>query len=391
MSRVDVQAIPLPHHRQGTDGDAAEAADTKEEQIARGKGSDVQGSDMALVKPIAKYFVVLAVLLLSTISSSAQTAKRVAVIVVAFPESPAPRLETMQWAADTMARVDAYYAEQSYGAFTPDSDVFGVFTIAAGQTATRSEIATLARQAAVDAGVDLAPYTDFVYISPQTQYVYAGWGDLQGVWIAVDYPAVGIPTFHVLAHELGHHFFGLNHAGAYRCSNGSPVDTEGGACTVWEYGDSLDVMGHGDNHFSGPIKARLGWTAARTITSSGDYFIEPLAATPRGGDKVLLLNGGKGRQSFTYALEYRQPIGFDANLSASYADPANVYNGVIVHLMQAQPQLLFMDPTIDPQMQVSRYPALTAGRKLCDAKFNATVLSTNVNGALVRIRFGGKC
>lgn len=334
------------------------------------------------------HYFVLAVVLLICGRDSAIAQTRIATIVVTFPTSQPAPLQTMDWTRDAMATVDAFYAEQSYGQFITQSDSFGIYTIPLDQTATRYDIAAAANQAAADAGVDLSLYTRFVYVSPTTNFVAAGYGDLSGVWIAKvpGYPAA--PDWRIVSHELGHSLFGLGHAHGTTCL----VDAAGVVqCQSTEYGDNLDVMGVGFGHFNIITKSGLGWLPPiQLLTSTGDYLIEPFETAPSGAKGYAFKIGRKG--VFTLVMEYRQPIGFD--IRTGPADPTNVFGGVEFHLLLNGSEQIEMN-AYDPA-HVSGYyyyPALTVGQTYCDkeAKVSVTVLFATSAGAMVRMNFRARC
>lgn len=332
--------------------------------------------------------VVCLVAMLLSMAASVNAQTRLAVFVVTFPTADPYRAETMTWMQDTLARVDQFYAEQSYEQFNLQSDSFGVYTLNLDHTATRQAIATAAKQAAIDAGVDLSPYTAFLYLSPVTDYVRAGYGDNSGAWIALT-SYVAAPGYSMIAHELGHHLLGLNHAHGLRCTdaNGHSVPmpfTRGSSCQFLEYGDDLDVMGQGTGHFNALTKPWLragGPFDIQTISVSGDYRLEPFE-TQTPGLKALKVVGS----DWTYAVEYRQPIGFDVR--QPWTSPANVFRGVIVHLALNGSELLSMNPP-DPVSGLRR-PALEVGQTFCDkaGRVSMTLLSADTAGAVVRVKIG---
>jgi hypothetical protein len=325
----------------------------------------------------------LACLVALSLPVSAQT--RLAVFVVTFPSSDPAPVQTMDWMRQVMTSVDALYAEQSYGQFTTSSDVFGIYTVPLDQTAAHQELALAAKSAAASAGVDLSPYTGFVYISPQTNYVRAGYGDNFGVWIAGLPMYPWVPPVRSVSHELGHHLFGLLHAHGVVCvdSAGQSVPTgsaKGSTCTNQEYGDDLDVMGQGNGHFNAVTKRALGWLMPHVVTASGDYQLAPYESSTG----VRSLSVTVPKSPFTFLLEYRQPIGFDA--LQFYVNPANVFHGVLVHRALNGSELLQMH---EEEPTGLRRPALEVGQSWCeDSRMKLTVLSADSTGAIVRVTFG---
>lgn len=320
-----------------------------------------------------RVFYAAIVVLFMVISASAQT--RVAAIVVTFPSSIPPRADAMTEMAATMGQVDTFYSAQSYGHFLVQSDVFGVYEVPLDGTATRADIAREAKAALAGTGVDLSVYGNhFVYISPQTSSVGAGYGDGAGVWIAIAPNQVRVPQFPITGHELGHHFFGLNHARGTICTDGTPLGTAGGTCSNLQYGDSLDIMGQGTGHFNAITKSGLGWLNAVDVISSGDYWLEPFEAMS--GTNTLHLKGSK-QALYTYWIEYRR------------ASPYPL--GAVVHIEFLGSLLLAMNSSSGTVVIDS--PALRVGQTYCDkdARLSFSVVSMDETGLLLRVRFGGKC
>jgi len=143
-------------------------------------------------------------------------------------------------------------------------------------------------------------------------------------------------------HEHGHSF-GMGHGRAYSCvSNGVRV-TLGGTCTRSEYGDPYDAMGQSGYvaHFTAAHKEDAGWMGSRMrlLTTSSASFTLPPFERPSTLPLAVVANSPVGGRR--YWLEYRQPVGYDANL------PAGGTAGVMIHLEDTSvgygPYLL--DPT----------------------------------------------
>lgn len=314
--------------------------------------------------------------------ADAQT-RHVATVLVDFPDSQpfySPE-QILEWTRQDMSATDAFYAEQSYGAFTVQSDVFGIFRVDLTQEATKADIAAAAQAALAASGVDTSLYSDWVYVSPTTNSVGGGYGDLSGVWIARLPTEVASPGFDTAAHELGHHFFGLLHAKG--SSSGQ--------------GDTLDIMGSGRGHFNALIKARLGWLSdaglyrLRTVTQSGDYLIEPYESATAGVKALMVQAFARKVPGTKYYFEYRQPIGFDAY--QPWAAPDNVFHGALVHtpdIFTTASVLAAFNPNDGPYPNVINRPALTVGQSFCnsDGRLRVTVLSESAAGLLVRIELG---
>jgi hypothetical protein len=350
---------------------------------------------------IAKFFVlfvtVLACLGVSGPASAEPMTVRVALILVDFPTS-IPQPDVASWQRDDAARVDAYYAEQSFGQFLTQIDVFGVYHVDLDHTATDRDIRHAAQAAALADGVDLTPYGFIgeycrcVYVSPTTDTVRGGESSGLGVFIALLDDRVRNAHDGILAHELGHYLLGWSEHSSYVCDSG-PTE---GACRVYLYGDSLSVMGHLlRGHVGAPFKAAEGWLTPQTITTSGDYWLTPYET----GDGVtalrVLVGGSKNVLPQAFWIEYRQPIGFDVGLGLPFVDQANLFNGVVIHWEETFTQevyLLAMNPNTGGSSGTSTTvdrPALIVGQTWCrGGKFSITTVSADTTGALVRIKYG---
>jgi hypothetical protein len=164
---------------------------------------------------------------------------------------------------------------------------------------------------------------------------------------------------------MGHNL-GLYHSHGLDCD---PV-TLGGQCTVWEYFDSMDVMGSGAGHYNSFQKEQLGWLnygsspPITTATMSGTYTVAPYEPTDSNTKalKVLKFTNPTTGLSYYYYIEYRQPLGFDSFLPS----PAN---GVVVHLAQDgtpnSSDLLDMTPNSSRDFDWN-YAALTVGNTFSD-------------------------
>lgn len=137
--------------------------------------------------------------------------------------------------------------------------------------------------------------------------------------------AIGLPHFYFgeLPHELGHADYLWNHATRYSCRveglGGVPYSIDPENCFLDSYGNPYDVRGEGLStkprektfgHPGGFEKSLNGLVTVTTIAEeSGEY---PLAAleVPCSNVSQLLRIPYK---DVPLCLEYRKPIGFDAN------------------------------------------------------------------------------
>ena len=232
------------------------------------------------------------------------------------PFTPASVQATMF--TDT-ASVSNFYRESSY----QKHQLGGVVTpwlrarIAKPTTCNYSLLATEGNYAAQHAGYNLSSYQKYVYVFPKVSA--CGWWGLGGgsqAWVNEK------PTLLVFAHELGH-TFGLGHASSLDC--GAVV--LGGTCSRSEYGDSYTVMGGARAaHFTAVHKQDLGFFSAGQLkTHSGGtatYTLSPYSS-PGGSTYAVHVPASAKRQ---YWIEWRQPTGFDAALTAG------VTNGALLHI-----------------------------------------------------------
>ncbi len=117
---------------------------------------------------------------------------------------------------------------------------------------------------------------------------------------------------YVLAHEIGHSL-GVYHANGWDCGAQAIL----GSCEHIEYGNYFDTMGYGvlSLHFNSFYKKLLGWLdadSANIVSQSGTYELNPLEKK----GKTLLEIKNPAFNYSSFALEYRDNIGFDAKLSA---------------------------------------------------------------------------
>ena len=254
-------------------------------------------------------------------------------------------------------------------------DAFGWFTLAmSGSSCDTNTLAAQAKQAATNAGVNLASYNRYVYLFPNIASCgWAGLGSIGGrpsqAWIN------GYTTnLQVIGHEMGHNF-GLYHAHSLVCSG----VTIGSGCSTNEYGDLFDIMGQWTaSHFDAFHKEQLGWLnygsslPITTVSSSGTYTITPYETGS--GSKALKVP--KDASTYYY-VEYRTLAGFDSVLSGYPA----ATRGVIVH--SASPS----DPNssnlldINPQTSTFSDAALAVGQTYTDSTAGVTIKLTSANGS----------
>lgn len=297
-------------------------------------------------------------------------AQQTAVLLVTFTDKTTPiaspvTVRSITFDSALSTSVTNFFKEASYGQAWLVGDVYGPYAIAMASTAAcdPSGIASYARAAAQNAGVNLASYQRLVFAFPSNTCASQFWG-LSTVggspsqsWITASYhPGV-------LSHELGHGF-GLWHSHSIDCGAASI----GTGCTTSEYGDTFDTMGNAgaNNHFNAVQKELLGWLnygsspPITTVQTSGVYTLDPYES-PGSNPKALKVKMPSGDY---YYVEYRQPIGFDA---PAISNNTNVKSGLLVHWWMGQSgngiYLLDMTPSTDSWSD----PALDVGGSFTDA------------------------
>jgi hypothetical protein len=315
--------------------------------------------------------------------------KRVLVVLVNFQDKATQPFTVDQARNVTFNTTSNYFYENSYGQTWLTGDVYGWYTIPVSSTVCdKNAIATYAKQAAANAGADIASYNNLVYAFPSNACTFTGSANVGGtqpqVWINEWY------ELGVLGHELGHNL-GLYHSRSMDCG-ATPI---GESCTTSEYGDSMDLMGAASSaHFNGFQKERLGWVggngSVQTIQTTGTYQLHPYQ--PSGSDpkvlKVLKSTDPTTGLRTWYYLEKRNAIGFDGYLGTN----ANVMGGVIVRTGSEssgqQSYLLDMTPATTSWYD----PALTVGQTFTDpaAGVTITVLSADSSGASVRVEMNAQ-
>lgn len=313
--------------------------------------------------------------------------QRTLVLLVNFQNTVQPSL-TKEYIADMVFnKVDSYFYEVSYGKVSFSGDVFGWYTIPISQTCSTNTVLTESMKVA-NANVDFTKYDRMLIIAPMgpscsfggqgTVGKYNGYPTPDGsanmsvAWVIADRLFAGR-----VGHEFGHGF-GLRHANFLDCKSGI-VGSSG--CVSQEYGDLYSTMGASNvnGHLNALHKDYLGWfgeSNIKTITANGTYILEPLE-TLTSGLKALKIQRASNDNLF---VEYRRPIGFDANFFA-YRPTSNVYAGGLLHTQNTQVTgsgSLLIDPT--PPSSSSTV-ALSVNESFVDplTKAKIQVLSQNSN------------
>lgn len=176
-----------------------------------------------------------------------------------------------------------------------------------------SSWSSLAMTAAQQMGITTSGYNNYVYILPTANACgWAGLGQLGAgsSWIPGNYCNYA----DVAAHELGHNF-GMHHARA----NGN------------EYGDTSDIMGYGGvglRTLNAAHMDYMGWIpTGKTVTAGiGTHQVAPLQADPVTTDLPLNVKIRNPVTGGYYFISLRTRVGYDSNLSSSYADRINIHS-----------------------------------------------------------------
>jgi hypothetical protein len=276
------------------------------------------------------------------------------VMLVNFSDRNTEPYTAQDAAALTFGDVKDFYLENTYQQLTLSGVAVGWFTIdASSATCTNADAdtwASLADQAAIDAGIQLDDYPRRIYAMPDISA--CGWWGLGTVggypsraWVNGPY------ALQVVAHELGHNF-GDWHSHSMSCN--------GSNCLTFDYGDDRDIMGNiYPGHMNAYQKERLGWLnygvspPIQTVTSTNNYFITPLE-TDGGATgmpkalRVLKSTDAKGNRTWYY-VEYRTQTGFDSGAAPGVIVHTGAEaNGDTSYQKDMLPSSSAFDSTLDP-------------------------------------------
>ena len=328
-----------------------------------------------------------------TMAAAGVVTDKVLVILMRFNDSPAIPFTQAQVQSEFAggagsASVAQFFSEASFGLqlLAPTVTAWLPTNVATPAGCNWSQMASLGRTAATNAGYAVSTYQKLVYVFPRVSS--CGWAGLgyvgaSGAWIN------GYNTTKVYGHELGHNF-GLLHAASLRCSGG-PI---GGSCAASEYGDPFDMMGNQRAmHFNAPQKWDLGWIPAGSVAThtSGqtNYVLNPLELS---GGSLYAVKVPVATNR-TYWIEYRQPIGFDTPLSAYPNNGAQVRVASPFETLcggcdawSNDTQLLDMTPATSAFTDA----ALVVGQRYTDATYGVTfeVLGATATALTVKVTRG---
>ena len=285
-------------------------------------------------------------------------------------------------------KTNNYYVENSYNKISLTGGVFGWYELPI-KTTICDDLTAVLNAAIVTADPDVfyPDYNRLILVFPSRSCgiprgTLGLWSILTPdgtvlmsvTWMNSDH--VGLPT---IGHEFGHNL-GNHHASFLNCGD-VPIASSG--CTNIEYGDPYDILGRSTpvGHFNAPHKEYVGWFDAsniQTVTTSGTYTIEPIE-TATSGLKALKIQ--RDISDYLY-LEYRQPIGYDANFQ-SFITGSDVFDGVLLHTVERgiyYPYLIDATPPGD-----STTPALKLDDIFTDPATGTTVTVTDRTGASLTV------
>ncbi len=300
----------------------------------------------------------------------------------------------------------AYYRENSFGKMdlvgknNTDGDVYGYVTIPYDNTSCSSMYRTWSNAADTqlrNSGVDLTGYDMKMYIFPYLSS--CGWSGLGNIGGAPASSWINTTAQGTIMHEIGHNL-GAHHASSWSCTEGGvPVSiSENYNCSLGEYGDMYNVMGrssswkHMSNYNKGTTVYSLNWlnsTNTKTLdrNSGGNYTLVPIESSSSGIQSLRIPRniGSDGKPLDYYYVEFRQPIGFDANIS-SYAT-----NGLIIRIASDY-NVVDKSKLIDtvPSTSVFDDAPLAVGRTFTDSSKSISITNVAVatTGATVNVTFG---
>jgi hypothetical protein len=245
---------------------------------------------------------------------------------------------------------NAYLQEASYGRASVTGQYYGWYIM----PNPLSSYCTVDSASGLGFGCSALMHSDAVKIAnanfgtynfDQVIYVFSGVGTAgQGTFVSSR--RFDLTT---LTHEVGHGF-GLMHSGDLTCPFNVKVPknvlnlVEGG-CSVNRYGDLWSPMGVNflNYHYSAIHKSKLGflpWAQVQTISGPGDYQLNALEVA---SDQIQELRVPLGEKGYFYSLEYRMPLGFDANKDGT---SSSLQEGVYIRLHIGKFQLTDIDTVV---------------------------------------------
>ncbi|MDO8657744.1 MAG: Ig-like domain-containing protein [Candidatus Levybacteria bacterium] len=311
--------------------------------------------------------------------------QKTVVILANFKSFPQPTLSTQSAGDLVFNQVNNYYLENSYGKTSITGSVYGWYNMDITSTCSLQPVLDNAVKKA-DPYVNFSQFQRIIIFAPFPSCWWAGMGTIDKWTIPTNegnlpMSVAWIGTMYanslVVGHEFGHNL-GNHHAGALQCNNAVIAPS---GCNVSSYGDSYDIMGNKSRgHMNAPHKDHLGFFSPsniKTVTSSGNYALEPLETAsiglkaikiPRGGDDYLF-------------VEYRQPIGYDSN----FKSPGNIFQGALLHTLDPIEALFSKTYLLDITPGIIGDEALLPGNSFTDPVTGAVITVVSRTNALLNV------
>lgn len=336
-------------------------------------------------------------------SSDALSADRTLLVLANYRNSMRPALTKLE-AQSAVDQARAYYVTNSYNQVqlsglvdsSASADVVGWMTLGIDDPGCAPYVspdmlpALEAAKNSLGGSIDLRQYKHIVWLSnfggcwgglgtvgPNVFSTPDGTTEATQAWVDVGTAVSVIRTTYNLTHELGHNF-GSSHARRWSCPG--TIDISSPTCTSIEYGDIYDVMGYRSEateiilpELNAMHRIVNGWlpvSQVTTVLTSGRYSIEPME-TSSTGTKALKI---RRAQNDALYIEYRQPLGFDANISV-IGD--KIYSGALLHFYQISPSRL-----ITPHIFGSTLPV---GQTFRDPATNTTITTVSATATALTV------
>ena len=211
---------------------------------------------------------------------------------------------------------NSWFAEVSHGRYSVSGKVTPWLKIRQPRSCGDVDtIMTRALAAAKAKGFAVSTFGRRIVYEPCGMGWAAGLGSMPGpnIWLFKN------TDLSVNVHEQGHNL-GLDHANARGCTRAGDPVTWSSTCTVYEYGDTADVMGNeSTGHYNAYSKQKLGWLQqGATLTADATRTLAP-AETTGPGLKSLRVKVSASRSTGWSCGPHRQrtPGGSTATTASS--------------------------------------------------------------------------
>lgn len=296
--------------------------------------------------------------------------------------------------------LNTFYAENSYNRTWFTGEVYGPYNLGADPP----EGCDVAQQliSAADNDVDFTQYRRVIFVRRNYTGCWAGIGGIPinrstpdgyvvQSWTYLPYTS-DMSFLGVSMHEMGHSF-GALHSNFAVCAQ--PFNTSIDGCTEQNYGNYFAVMGtalYPPLHFTATHKNVFGFfNENETInTTGGTYLLKPLESI--GGIKRIVIPYGLVSNfmnhtytyNVSYSLEYRQPIGYDANYSGS----GNFFSVFLTAEGRYYSSVIDILVDTHPETTTQYDAAMLSGQSYYDQNIRImiTLVSMDQNGAIINIQ-----